>query len=466
MKIYNTLTRKKEEFKPLQKGKVKMYVCGPTPYDYGHLGHGMAAVVFDIVRRYLIYKGYEVTYVFNYTDIDDKLIQRAQIAGTSVKELVEKLIPVYHEDYEKLGVMKPDVEPLATEHIEEMIELIEGLERKGHTYVIENDGVYFEVATFKDYGKLSKQKLDELKCGLRVEVKDEKKSQLDFVLWKFAKPGEPCWESPWGEGRPGWHIECSAMSRKYLGETFDIHGGGADLIFPHHECEIAQSESGNKKPFVIYWMHNAFIRINNEKMSKSLGNFFTMKDIFREFSPQAVRYMFLQGHYRSPIDFSDDLLKKSTASLQRIHDFVRRLENYEAREGNVSEIVERIVFKAADEIEKAMDDDFETPRALAAIFDLIKLINKMIDEKSLEKDDKENVMTFIQRMDAIFGIFIPTKTEEMNPEQIALIEKRIAEREKAKKEKNYKKSDTIRNELLEMNIQLEDTPDGTRWKTI
>ncbi|MFC1749362.1 cysteine--tRNA ligase [Pseudomonadota bacterium] len=466
MKIYNTLTRKKEDFKPLTKGKVKMYVCGPTPYDFGHLGHGMEAVVFDTVRRYLLYKGYDVTYVFNYTDIDDKLIIRAEIAKTTVKELADRIIPEYHKDYEALGILKPDVEPMATAHIKEMVELVADLEGKGYAYVIDSDGVYFEVSKFKDYGKLSKQKLDELRSGSRVEVKDAKKDPRDFVLWKFAKPGEPQWDSPWGAGRPGWHIECSAMSRKYLGETFDIHGGGADLIFPHHECEIAQSEGSNSCDFARYWMHNAFIRIDNEKMSKSLGNFFTMRDIFKEFSPQAVRYLFIQGHYRSPIDFSDELLKKSEAGLARIHDFVRRLENYEGKSGNVSEIVERMIFKATNDIEAAMDDDFETPRALAAIFDLIKEINKMIDEQSLEQDDKENVMQFIQTMDKIFGIFTPTESEDIDSETEKMIEEKIKEREAAKSARDYDYADAIRDELLEKGIQLEDTPNGTTWKKV
>ncbi|MBP9770953.1 cysteine--tRNA ligase, partial [Candidatus Gracilibacteria bacterium] len=325
IKIYDTLTAKKVDFVPLDEGKVGIYVCGPTVYDSAHLGHGRSAVSFDVIRRYFIYRGYEVKYVSNYTDIDDKMINRANQEGISVKELSDKVIPIYAKDYGALGVMVPDVQPLATDHVPEMIELIQGLEKQGFTYVLD-DGVYYEVAKFTEYGKLSKQKLEDLRVGSRVEVKDGKKSPYDFVLWKFKKEGEPSWSSPWGEGRPGWHIECSAMTWKHLGEKFDIHGGGLDLTFPHHECEIAQSEPVfGKGSFSKYWMHNGFINVDNEKMSKSLGNFFTLKEIFEKYDPKVVRFMFLQTHYRNPVNFSNVLLDQAKAGLSRLHDFVRNL---------------------------------------------------------------------------------------------------------------------------------------------
>ncbi|OGJ52574.1 cysteine--tRNA ligase, partial [Candidatus Peregrinibacteria bacterium RIFOXYC2_FULL_41_22] len=319
LKVKNTLSGKKEEFKPIKDNHVGMYVCGPTVYDFGHLGHGRSAVVFDIIRKYLKYKGYDVTYVSNYTDIDDKMINRANKEGITVKQLAEKIIPEYQEDYGQLKIDKPDTQPKATQYIPQMIELIKKLIEKGYAYELE-DGVYYEVEKFAHYGKLSGQNQDELKAGARIEKDDKKRHPHDFVLWKKAKPDEPSWPSPWGEGRPGWHIECSAMSMDLLGETFDIHGGGMDLIFPHHEDEIAQSEAATGKSYVKYWLHNGFITINNEKMSKSLGNFFTLKEIFAKYNPNTVRYMIIGTHYRSPINFSHELLDQSENALSRIKD--------------------------------------------------------------------------------------------------------------------------------------------------
>lgn len=463
LNVYNTLTRKKEKFVPLKKANAGMYVCGPTVYDLGHLGHGRSAVSFDVIRRYLIYAGYNVTFVTNYTDIDDKMIKRADLAKITVKELANKIIPEYKKDYDDLGILPADQQTLATEHVDEMIAIIKGLEEKGYTYLIDGDGVYFDVSKFKDYGKLSGQKLDELKSGIRVAVKEAKKNPQDFVLWKFYKDGEPFWESLWGKGRPGWHIECSAMSTKYLGESFDIHGGGADLIFPHHECEIAQSEACFNKPFAKYWLHNGFINVNNEKMSKSLGNFFTLRDIFKKFKPQAVRYFFLQTHYRSPIEFSDQTLQQAANGLARIHDFMRRLINYNpAGENNNQTEIIKLVNETTEKFEKAMSDDFQTPEALAACFDLIKEINRRIDLGDLTRDSKELIMTVLMRLDVVLGIFVGTKDEQIDNDILALIKLR----EVARKNKDWQESDRIREELLKKNIQLEDSATGTTWKKV
>lgn len=458
MKVYNTLSGKKERFHPMHDGKVGMYLCGPTVYDYGHLGHGRSAVSFDIIRRYLLYKGFDVTFVTNYTDIDDKMINRAEMMKITVPELAEKIIPEYQEDYGALGVMRGDIEPKATDHVNEMIEIIAGLEEKGHIYTI-SDGVYFDVKTFTAYGKLSKQKMEELRSGVRKELNPEKRNHQDFVLWKFSKPDEPSWDSPWGAGRPGWHIECSAMSRKYLGDSFDIHGGGADLTFPHHECELAQSEAFSGQQFVKYWLHNGFIRVNEEKMSKSLGNFFTLRDIFKSYDPQAVRYLFLQTHYRSPIDFSDDLLQQAANSLMRVQDFMRRLKRYEG-DGSIDALDFLETIRSRFEI--AMDDDFETPVALAVCFDLIRDVNTMIDQQSLSAEGKDAALALIARFDRVLGIFEPTTHVELGDDIQALIE----ERNRAREEKNWARSDEIRDELLEKGIQLEDGPDGTTWKRI
>lgn len=490
MKIFNTLSRSKEEFAPLIDGRVTMYVCGPTVYDFGHLGHGRSAVSFDLIRKYLIYKGFEVKFVTNFTDIDDKMINRAEISGITVAELAEKVIPEYEADYGSLGIMKPDSAPRATEFVEQMIDLIKRLEDGGYIYVI-SDGVYFDVTKFADYGKLSGQDLDSLRAGARKELNDEKRNHQDFVLWKFSKPGEPVWASPWGDGRPGWHIECSAMSRDILGQPFDIHGGGADLTFPHHECEIAQSEAGYGCEFAKYWLHNGFIRIDNEKMSKSLGNFFTLRDIFKKFKPQAVRFLFLHTHYRSPIDFTHMLLEQSEAGLARVHDFYRRLKGFveEGRDGaggvegasdvgvgmevdDVTEVnsdtgtgvsapaVSALLSTAKTKFEEAMDDDFETPKALAVCFDLIKDFNKLMDSGGLSLADAEGALELIARFDSVLGIFEPFEAEEVDESVSALIK----ERDEARAARDFARADEIRDELLRRGIVLEDTAKGTVWK--
>ena len=458
LKLYNNLSARLEEFVPLKNKDVGIYVCGPTVYDVGHIGHGRSAVCFDIVRKYLIYKGYNVTYVSNITDIEDKMIARADLMKITVKELADKIIPEYIEDYGRLGVMEPDFRPKATECIPEMLELIEGLEKNGYTYVT-SDGVYFDVSKFEDYGKLSKQRLDELKSGIRVSLNEEKRNPYDFVLWKFAKPGEPMWESKWGAGRPGWHIECSAMSNKYLNGVIDIHGGGADLAFPHHECEIAQSEAYSGKQFVKYWIHNGFICINNEKMSKSLNNFFTMKDIFKLYKPQAVRFLFLQTHYASPINYSDETITQASNALNRMHDFIERLSSYD---DNGDDAAESALKLAKEDFEKSMDNNFDTAGALAACFDLIKHVNKLIDHKMLSGLGRDNTLSVLKDIDGVLGVLFPLVVDEIPAE----IKELATKRDEARAKKDWAQSDAIRDELAEKGYKLEDSPKGTVIKKL
>jgi len=447
LKIKNTLSGKKEEFKPLKKGKVSMYVCGPTVYDYGHLGHGRSAVCFDVVRRYLIYKGYDVEFVSNYTDIDDKMINRARQEKIGVDELAEKIIPAYEKDYSALGILPPDKSPRATDYISEMVVFLKKMDAAGVLYVIDGDGVYFNVSKATGYGKLSGQKLEDLKIGARVEENVKKKNPYDFVVWKFAKEGEPSWQSLWGEGRPGWHLECSVMSWKLLGEKFDIHGGGGDLMFPHHECEIAQSESVfGEGSFAQYWMHNGFITIHKEKMSKSLGNFFTLKDVLEKYDGKVVRFMFLQTHYANPIEFSFDLLEQAKASLGRIHDFVRNLEL-----SNGKKKFDIAPYKK--KFEEFMSNDFDTSGALSVVFDLIKKVGWNADYK------KSDILKFLKKIDEVLGVIFCKEVEAGSE-----VEKLIKERENARKEKDFKKADKIRADLLKMGIEVEDTAKGTVWK--
>jgi cysteinyl-tRNA synthetase len=458
IKIYNTRKKKKEEFVPVKDGQVSMYVCGPTVYDLGHLGHGRSAVAFDIIRKYFEYKNYKVKFVSNYTDIDDKMINRAKEEGISVQDLADRIIPEYEKDYGALGIKKPDVQPKATEHIKEIIEIIKKLETDGFTYVLE-DGVYYDVSKFGDYGKLSGQNLEDLKMGARVEVNEAKRHPYDFVLWKFKKEGEPFWASPWGEGRPGWHIECSAMTWKHLGEKFDIHGGGLDLTFPHHECEVAQSKGAfGKDAFAKYWMHNGFIQVDNEKMSKSLGNFFTLRDIFKKYDPQVVRFMFLQTHYRNPINFSDKLLEQSKAGLERLHDFIKKLRTgYEKLPKDGS--LDRNLKNSFDEF---MDNDFDTAGALSVVFDLVKLVNTLRVENNLTQKDVDEAEKFLKETDQVLGIIYTSKEESINSN----VEDLISKREEARKAKDFKKSDEIRDHLKTQGIELEDTPHGTIWKKV
>lgn len=459
MQIHNTLTKKKENFTPVNEGHIGMYLCGPTVYDFAHLGHGRSAVAFDVIRRYFIYKGYKVKFVSNYTDIDDKMISRANEDNISVKNLAEKIIPHYIEDYGQLNILPSDVSPKATDFIEEMIDIIKTLEAKGITYELE-DGIYYDIAKDSEYGKLSGQKLEDLRAGARVEERTDKRNHQDFVLWKFEKPGEPSWDSKWGKGRPGWHIECSAMSMKLLGETFDIHAGGLDLTFPHHECEIAQSELATNKQYAKYWMHNGFIQIDNEKMSKSLGNFFTLKDIFAKYNPLAVRLFLISTHYRSPINFSNVQLEQAVQTLQRLNDFVFNLKTYESNvEDNIN--VNKLITSAKEAFEKSMDDDFEVPSALATIFSLVKEINIFMADKNISTQNAMNVLNIIREFNTVLGIIEEKEGEALIDLDIEAL---IHARELARKEKNYAESDRIRDELKEKNIELIDTPDGVKWR--
>lgn len=459
IRIYNSLGHEKQDFKPLKEGEVSFYWCGPTVYDKPHLGHGRSAFTADIIRRYLEYSGYKVKFATNYTDIDDKMIERANKAGISVSELADKTIPFYIEHYGKLSIKTPDLQPRATEHIEDIIDMISKLEEKGITYVLD-DGVYYDVSQFEDYGKLSGQKLEDLRMGSRVEVNKNKRNPYDFALWKFKKEGEPAWPSPWGEGRPGWHIECSAMCFANLGEKFDIHGGGLDLTFPHHECEIAQTEgvfgSGS---FAQYWVHNGFININEEKMSKSLGNFFTLEDIFEKYDPKIVRLFYLQTHYKNPIEFSDQLLEQSKAALERLHTFVRRLQSVDLNERDDSSNFTEIIAMARNGFEDSMNEDFDTSGALGSVFDFLKTVNALLDKDALGKSDIEAVLEFLKTVDEVLSVIF--FEEGVLDEEI---ESLIEEREAARANKDFEKADKIRDDLLERGIVLEDSPQGVVWK--
>lgn len=465
MKIYNTLTQKKEDFVPLEEGKVRMYVCGPTVYNYIHIGNARPAILFDTFRRYLEYKGFEVTYVQNFTDVDDKIIKKANEEGVSATEISERYIKEYRTDMKALNIREATYHPKATEEIDGMIEMISTLIEKGHAYE-KNGTVYFRTRSFKEYGKLSKKKIDDLEAGARIAVSDEKEDPMDFVLWKPKKEGEPFWPSPWSEGRPGWHIECSVMSRKYLGEQIDIHAGGEDLVFPHHENEIAQSEAANGKNFARYWMHNAFLNIDNKKMSKSEGNFFTVREICEQFDPQVVRFFMLNSHYRSPLNFSKDLVEAAKNSLNRILTSVHQLdylldsgalkkEKLSAEEEKILAEAEALNTKFMD----AMDDDFNTADAIAAIFELVKLANTNCSgDSSLEL--VKTLRDKLRQLCDILGI----KTEKKEELLDADIEKLIEERQAARKNKDFARADEIRNLLLEKGIVLEDTREGVRWK--
>lgn len=461
MKLYNTLTSQKEEFIPLEKGKVKMYVCGPTVYNLFHIGNARTFVIFDTIRKYLEYRGYEVDFVQNFTDIDDKMIKKAEELGMSVKALGDKYIKEYYEDADGLKIKRATVNPRATNYISEMIEFVEDLEDKGHAYEIDGD-VYYETKSFKSYGKLSGQKLDDLRSGARIGVDDRKKDPVDFALWKKAKPAEPSWESPWGKGRPGWHIECSCMVHNLLGETIDIHGGGTDLIFPHHENEIAQSEGRTGKPFAKYWLHGAFINVDHKKMSKSLGNFYTAREILEKYDVEVIRLFMLSGHYRTQINFTMDVLESAKAGLERMYNGLNRLNSFlqngqvELMEEEEKKKTEFLLFKERY-IEK-MDDDFNTADGISVIFELIKAINITVDEKSSQKL-VEFALALLRELGSPIGILQHDLGGSLEDEVEILIKKR----DEARKNKDFKTSDAIRDELLEKGIILEDTPQGVRW---
>jgi len=466
--ITNTLTNEKEEFKPLEDRVVKMYVCGPTVYDHAHIGHARSAVVFDVIRRWLEYRGYRVIFVRNYTDIDDKIIRRAHEEGIPWYEVSEKYIKSYEEDMEALNVKEPTYKPRVTEHIREIIEMIDGLIRKGYAYEADGD-VYFSVRKFPEYGKLSKRNLDELLAGARIEPGEKKRDPLDFALWKKSKEGEPGWESPWGIGRPGWHIECSVMSMKYLGETMDIHGGGLDLIFPHHENEIAQSEAYTGKPFARYWIHNGFVMVNREKMSKSLGNFFTVKEILREFSPNVLRFFLLTVHYRSPIDFSKERLEDAERAFERIVNFVKSAVVIEGLKESEGEGALLQVSNYRREFESAMDDDFNTAKAFGALFELIKEANLLKDralkEGKIAREEKFSLLEAVEVVKEFLRVLgFREETEEREGIEDELIKILIDVRSELRKKKEFQLADLIRDRLKELGITLEDLPTGTVYK--
>ncbi len=467
MQIYNTLTKSKQTFKPLEEGKVKMYVCGPTVYNLIHIGNARPMMVFDTVRRYMEYKGYEVNYVSNFTDVDDKIIKAANEEGVDPSVISERYIEECKKDMASLNVKPATTHPKATEEIDGMLAMIQTLIDKGYAYVAKDGTVYYSTRKFKDYGKLSHKNLDDLQGGMRallVSGEDQKEDPLDFVLWKPKKEGEPFWVSPWCEGRPGWHIECSVMSRKYLGEEIDIHAGGEDLIFPHHENEIAQSEAANGKPFAKYWMHNAFLNIDNKKMSKSLGNFFTVRDILEKYDAQVLRFFMLSAHYRSQLNFSADLMEAAKNSLERILTAADRARDFAAK-GNTGEITEseHALLEEAKSFrtkyEEAMDDDFNTADAIAAIFELVKFMNTNITEETSAAFDAA-LLAELNELCDILGITTERKAELLDAD----IEKLIEERQAARKEKNFARADEIRAELLEKGIVLEDTREGVKWK--
>jgi len=492
LRIYNTLTGKKEEFVPLHGNKVGMYACGVTVYDLCHIGHARSTIVFDMIYRYLKYRGYEVTFVRNFTDIDDKIIKRANAEGVDCKAIAEKYIHEFNIDMGKLGLERPTVEPRATQHIPEMIRLVSTLVEKGYAYQSDGD-VFFSVEKFKDYGKLSKRNLEEMEAGARVEVDEKKENPLDFALWKASKPGEPFWGSPWGKGRPGWHIECSVMSQKYLGETFDIHGGGKDLVFPHHENEIAQSEAATGKPFVRYWIHNGFVNINQEKMSKSLGNILTLKEVFKDWRPEVLRLFVLSHHYRSPVDFSLGNLSEAKSGLDRfyttlkaIQDEIKKLPSPltgEAEDGgdktSTLKDCRQAIESFKQRVEEAMDDDFNTAQALGYFCDLQRNLNVLLDLSKGRPTEEIIAMLkrgfeYLFKMGWIFGLFQEdpeTYLADLKKEGLRRLNlseeeilKLIEARDAARKEKNWKRADQIRSDLLSKGIILEDTPSGTHWK--
>ncbi|MCD8502806.1 MAG: cysteine--tRNA ligase [Bacillaceae bacterium] len=464
IKIFNTLTRKKEKFVPLEEGKVKMYVCGPTVYNYIHIGNARPAIVFDMVRRYLEYSGYRVNYVSNFTDVDDKLINAAKQLGEDVPTIADRFIAAYFEDVGALGVKCADAHPRVTETMTEIIDFVSVLIEKGYAYEINGD-VYFSTRKYDGYGKLSQQSIDDLQSGERIEVGQQKLDPLDFALWKSAKPGEISWDSPWGKGRPGWHIECSAMVKKYLGDTIDIHAGGQDLSFPHHENEIAQSEAMTGKNMANYWMHNGYINIDNEKMSKSLGNFILVHDIIKKYDPEIIRFFMLMAHYRSPINFNDELLNSAKTGLERLK---TSFENVKHRLEETANLGENEV-EWLDKIEaikerflQEMDDDFNSANAIATLFDLAKLANVYLREDHTLKHVLIRFIEVFNELTAVLGLTLSNKNELLDAE----IEALIVARNDARRAKDFSLADKIRDELKEKNIILEDTPQGVRWKRV
>ncbi len=465
IKVYNTLNKKKEEFIPLTPGEVKMYVCGPTVYNFFHIGNGRTFIVFDTIRRYFEYRGFKVDFIQNFTDIDDKMIKKANEEGTTVKKIGDTYIKEYYQDADALNIERATVNPRATEFIGEIIKFVKGLVDKGYAYEVDGD-VYFSTKKFQGYGKLSGQNIEDLQSGARISVDERKKDPMDFAIWKAQKPGEPAWNSPWGMGRPGWHIECSCMAKKLLGETIDIHAGGSDLKFPHHENEIAQSEALTGEPFARYWLHSAFVNVNNEKMSKSLNNFFTAREILERYDADVIRFLMLSAHYRQQLNFSEDLLESAKASVERIYNAIGNLEN----------LIDEVSREEMNEEEKAyleslnkykekyiekMDDDFNTADAITAIFDLIKDTNTNITIDS-SKELAQKALELIRELGAPLGMFQKSTKGNLEEE----IEALIAKRQQARKDRDFALADKIRDELKDRGIVLEDTPQGVRWKMI
>lgn len=465
IKVYNTLNKKKEEFIPLTPGEVKMYVCGPTVYNFFHIGNGRTFIVFDTIRRYFEYRGFKVDFVQNFTDIDDKMIKKANEEGTTVKKIGDTYIKEYYQDADALNIERATVNPRATEFIGEIIKFVKGLVDKGYAYEVDGD-VYFSTKKFEGYGKLSGQNIEDLQSGARISIDERKKDPMDFAIWKAQKPGEPAWNSPWGMGRPGWHIECSCMAKKLLGETIDIHAGGSDLKFPHHENEIAQSEALTGEPFARYWLHSAFVNVNNEKMSKSLNNFFTAREILERYDADVIRFLMLSAHYRQQLNFSEDLLESAKASVERIYNAIGNLENLidevsreEMNEGEKAYLESLNKYKEKY-IEK-MDDDFNTADAITAIFDLIKDTNTNITIDS-SKELAQKALELIRELGAPLGMFQKSTKGNLEEE----IEALIAKRQQARKDRDFALADKIRDELKDRGIVLEDTPQGVRWKMI
>ena len=465
MKLYNTLTRTKEEFVPIEEGKVKMYVCGPTVYNFFHIGNARPFIIFDTFRRYLEYRGYDVKYIQNFTDVDDKIIKRSNEEGITPEQVADKYIDEYFKDADGLGIKRATVHPRVTDNINEIIDFIKELEEKGYAYEV-NGEVYFDTQKFEGYGKLSKQNQEDLEAGARIEVNSQKRHPMDFVLWKPRKEGEPGWESPWSVGRPGWHIECSVLSKRYLGDTIDIHAGGQDLAFPHHENEIAQSEARSGKTFSNYWIHNGYININNEKMSKSKGNFFTVRDIADKYDLEVVRFFMLSAHYRNPVNFSDEMLSQSKAGLERLYNTKEKLEFTlsnlkvtDIKEDEKSLIEELNSFR--EKFIAAMDDDINTADAISSIFELARFINTNVNEESSIEFAKMCLGEF-EELTNVLNIVNKKQEEVLDSD----IEKLIQDRTNAKKNKDFALADEIRNKLLEKGIVLEDTRQGTKWKRV
>ena len=488
LRLYNTLTRTKEEFIPLSPGKVGIYTCGITAYDVCHVGHARSAVVFDVITRYLRYRGYEVTYVKNFTDVDDKIIDRANALGVKIDDIAGRFIAEHDRDMEALGVARPTVAPRATENIDGMIQLIECLIHKGLAYVVQGD-VYYAVGEFKGYGKLSGRNLDDMVAGARVDINEQKRHPMDFALWKASKDGEPAWESPWGQGRPGWHIECSVMSRRFLGETFDIHGGGEDLIFPHHENEIAQSEGATGKPLARYWLHNGFVRVNSEKMSKSLGNFSTIQEMLQLYHPEVLRLFMLQSHYRSPVDFSADSLAEARSGMERFYATLKAIKDHLLRHVDASTVPsDRLTGRhremmmalstLRDRYTEAMDDDFNTARALGYVFDAVRSLNGYLDAAQAPPSPEEYFVLqqagmVMNEIGNVLGIYRDDPDVYFQKDRVreavkqgldvAEIERLVEERRLARAARDWKRADEIRQRLTEKKITLKDSPTGTVW---